>query len=343
MVSSLKNTTLFAPEIMHYHKSLINFLKQKNIFCNYYSTRNKNYQYNTSNNKKYLSILSIIQIIKSSDNFIICGNSTLKHLFIIFLVNFIFKKKYYLASDSHNIVRKFSVKYFLKYFFFKFFFNNIKGFIVPGVKSKKYLNNFHKGKKFFFFANYPFDFYKTTYFKNKKRKKLNILIVSRWVKEKNLDYTLNSLNIFCTNNPDKKIILNIVTDKSKKYIEKNVLLNKNILLNVFNTINRKKMKLMLIENDLLLLLSEFEPWGIIIEESGLFKLPSIISNNCGASELANHKFKGICNLKKKNFNKLLQDFVKDKYTYNKINNWIITPRKFSNINKNINKFISTLC
>ena len=103
------------------------------------------------------------------------------------------------------------------------------------------------------------------------------------------------------------------------------------------------MKLMLIENDLLLLLSEFEPWGIIIEESGLFKLPSIISNNCGASELANHKFKGICNLKKKNFNKLLQDFVKDKYTYNKINNWIITPRKFSNINKNINKFISTLC
>jgi len=31
------------------------------------------------------------------------------------------------------------------------------------------------------------------------------------------------------------------------------------------------------------------------------------------------------------------------YNYNKINNWIITPRKFSHINKNINKFISTLC
>ena len=32
MVSSLKNITLFAQEIMHYHKSLINFLKQKNDF-----------------------------------------------------------------------------------------------------------------------------------------------------------------------------------------------------------------------------------------------------------------------------------------------------------------------
>lgn len=343
MVFSLKNITLFAPEIMHYHKSLVNFLKQKNIFCNYYSTRNKNFQYKTSHNKKYLNILSIIQITKSSDNFIICGNSTLKHLFIIFLVNFIFKKNYYIGSDSHNIFREFSVKYFLKYFLYKFLFNNTKGFIVPGLKSKKYLNNFYPKKKFFYFANYPFDFYKKTYFKNKKRKKLNILIVSRWVKEKNLDYTIDCLNIFCKNNLDKKIILNIVTDKTKNHIKKNVIFHENITLNVFNNLSRKKMKSIIMKNDLLILLSKFEPWGIIIEEAGILKLPIIISNNCGASELANYRFKGICNLKKKNFNKLLQNFVKDKYTFNKINNWIITPRKFSHINKNINKFISTLC
>ena len=339
MVSNLKKVILLTPEIMHYHKSLKKILEQKKIICQIYSTRKKNYQYQTSNNQTYLNIFSALDVIKKNQNFLICGNSTLKNIFIIFILNFILKKNYFLLSDSHNKIKKKETKYILKIIFFKLFMGNVKAVIVPGIKSKNYLKNFFPNKKFYFFANYPFDF--TLLKKNKeiKKKSLQILIVSRWVAEKNLDFTISELNKFSKKHTKLRIILNLVTDKTKSFLSEKVIINKNITLKIYNQLNRSSIHILMKKSQLLIMLSKFEPWGIVIEESGLLKLPSIISNNCGASELAGNNYKGICKLNSNHFKILLEKFIFDKYTKKNISNWIIRPRNLNSINQNINEFL----
>ena len=86
MVPHLKHLILFAPEIMHYHESLKKTFKEKKIICDIYSTRRTPRQYEIAKKSTYLSLLSIFKVINSSKNFLICGNSTIKHIFIIFLL-----------------------------------------------------------------------------------------------------------------------------------------------------------------------------------------------------------------------------------------------------------------
>lgn len=347
MVHSIKKLIIFAPEIMHYHNSLAIFLeKNKKVICTCYATRKKNFQYeiSKSNKNEYLNIFLIIKIIKANKNFFICGNNTFKHIFIIFLLNYIFKKNYYLVSDSHHFIKKKTINFFFKYLFFKFFMGNVNSIIVPGIQSMHYLKNFFPNKFFHFFANYPFDFKKVRRNIAKKNKKyLKILIISRWVEEKNLNFTLHGLNKFIEKSNEKKIILNIVTDKSRSFILNNYKLNKEISLNVYRKLKRKNIYTLLKKNHLLILLSKFEPWGIVVEESGMVSLPSIISNRCGAMDLTNKNYLGVCNLKLKNFVNLLEKFSKDLFKLKNVSRWIVKPRDLKTINKNVNQFIFTLC
>ena len=97
------------------------------------------------------------------------------------------------------------------------------------------------------------------------------------------------------------------------------------------------------KSDILILLSTYEPWGIVIEESGLLKLPSIISKQCGASELAQKNYKGLCNLNSNHFIHLLKNFAFDKFIKRKISSWIIRPRSLNLIHKDIEKLKNHLC
>jgi hypothetical protein len=342
MVSNLKKLILIAPEVMHYHKSLKKILKKKGIICELYSTRNKNYQYKNREVSKYLSFISIFNIINSNQNFLVCGNSTLKHVFIIFFLNFFTSKFFFLASDSHYNIKKNKIKSFLKYLFFNLFFFNVSGFVVPGIKTKNYISNFFSNKKFFLFANYPFDFETKSIIRPFRKNNLKILIISRWVKKKNLDFVLTHINFFSLANLKFKIELNIVTDKKFSFIKRKIKMNKNIILKIFGNVNRKSINNLMRKNNILILLSKYEPWGIVIEESGLLKLPSIISKNCGAAELADKNYKGLCNLNSQNFIELIENFSHDLFVLKNVANWIVSPRDLNEINKNIEKFKKNL-
>jgi len=343
MVSNLKQLILLTPEVMHYHKSLKKILKKKGVICEIYSTRDKNHQYEISDVSKYLCFFSVFKIIKSNKNFLICGNSTIKHIFIIFILNFFTSKKFFLASDSQRNIKVNKIKLILKYFFFKFFFFNISGFVVPGVRTKNYLSFFFPYKKFFLFANYPFDFSMNNIIRPFHKKNLKILIISRWVKEKNIDFALKQINIFSLENSKFKIQLNIVTDKTLLFLRRQMDINKNIILKIFRAVNRKSIYNLMKENNILIQLSKFEPWGIVIEESGLLKLPSIISKNCGAAELADKNYKGLCDLDSRHFIKLLKDFSYDQFVLKNVSEWIVRPRDLNLIIMNIEKFKNELC
>ena len=343
MVSSLKQLILLTPEVMHYHKSLKKILKKKGIICEIYSTRDKSRQYKISDVSRYLRFFSVLKIIKLNKNFLICGNSTIKHIFIIFILNFFTSKSFFLASDSQHNIKKNKIKLIFKYFFFKLFFFNISGFVVPGVRTKNYLSFFFPHKKFFLFANYPFDFKMNNKIRPFGKKNLKVLIISRWVKEKNLEFTLKQINTFSLENSKFKIQLNIVTDKTLFFLRKKININKNVILKIFRGINRKSIYNLMKENNILILLSKFEPWGIVIEESGLLKLPSIISKNCGAAELAGKNYKGLYNLDSHHFIQLLKDFSYDQFVLKNVSEWIVRPRDLNLIINNVEKFKSELC
>jgi glycosyltransferase involved in cell wall biosynthesis len=111
--------------------------------------------------------------------------------------------------------------------------------------------------------------------KNKIYQK-KFLYVGRLVKIKNLESLITIFNEL----PEHQ--LTIIGDGEEKKALKSIA-SKNIIF--IDSIENRKLKYNFYENNILILLSLKEVWGLVVEESLYFGLPVIISQNCGACEL----------------------------------------------------------
>ena len=111
--------------------------------------------------------------------------------------------------------------------------------------------------------------------KNKAYKK-RFLFVGRLSEVKNLASIVNVFNAL----PDHQ--LTIIGDGEEKQHLLNIA-KKNILF--IESVDNENIKFEFQKNDIFILPSKSEPWGLVVEEALYFGLPVIVSKNCGSCEL----------------------------------------------------------
>jgi glycosyltransferase involved in cell wall biosynthesis len=124
--------------------------------------------------------------------------------------------------------------------------------------------------------------------KNVKSSIVNFLFVGQLIKRKGLEKLIKVLN----DNTFIKARFTFVGDGPLKKKIKSITIKKNI--NHYNFLNKKKLDQVYDENDILILLSNFDGWGVVIVEAMSKKMAVISNKNVGASlDLIRHKYNGI--------------------------------------------------
>lgn len=122
-------------------------------------------------------------------------------------------------------------------------------------------------------------FYESLQREYKKR----FLYIGRLSKVKNIEILIKIFNDL------PKYSLTIVgSGEEKEHLK--LIARRNIIFK--DPIENKKLKNEFLNNDILILSSISESWGLVVEEALYFGLPVVISENCGASELIKNGFNG---------------------------------------------------
>jgi glycosyltransferase involved in cell wall biosynthesis len=102
------------------------------------------------------------------------------------------------------------------------------------------------------------------------------LFIGRLSKVKNIEILINIFN-----NLNEYQLTIVGLGEEYEYFKS--ISNKNIIYK--GSIKNKSIKHIFFENDVLILPSISEPWGLVVEEALYFELPCIVSKNCGVSQL----------------------------------------------------------
>ena len=117
----------------------------------------------------------------------------------------------------------------------------------------------------------------------KKDYKKRFLFIGRLSKEKNIDILINLFN----NLNDYKLTI-IGTGPLGQELRNNA--QKNIIFK--GVISNQNLKEHFEVNDIILLPSISETWGLVVEEALYFGMPAIVNDNCGVSELIKYGVNG---------------------------------------------------
>ena len=117
----------------------------------------------------------------------------------------------------------------------------------------------------------------------KREYRKRFLFVGRLSKVKNIEVLITIFNKL----KDYKLTI-VGTGEYEKYLKS--IANKNIIF--LGAIENKDLKNKFHENDIFVLPSISETWGLVVEEALYFGLPVIVSENCGASELIKNDING---------------------------------------------------
>ncbi|WP_217532907.1 glycosyltransferase [Vibrio metschnikovii] len=131
------------------------------------------------------------------------------------------------------------------------------------------------------------------------------LYIGRLSKEKNIEELIKIFNGL------PNYTLNVVGDGiEKKNLE--LIAKDNIFFH--GSVANSEIKDLFKENDLLILPSLSEPWGLVVEEALYFGLPVIVTKNCGSSELVVDKVTGfIIDVSLKDLDKVISSI--SEYSY----------------------------
>jgi len=119
--------------------------------------------------------------------------------------------------------------------------------------------------------------------KVKKEYKKRFLFIGRLSEEKNIDMLVNIFNEL-----DECTLTIIGTGQLEKELKDKA--KSNIIFE--GQVENSKLKEYFKSNDIFVLPSLAEPWGLVVEEALYFGLPVMVSKNCGASELIIDGFNG---------------------------------------------------
>jgi glycosyltransferase involved in cell wall biosynthesis len=122
--------------------------------------------------------------------------------------------------------------------------------------------------------------------KNIKRKQgknvLRILFVGNGATRKGLDYLIDAYKQL--KKEEYNVSLTVVSSWITDFKEKGILL--------LDHVSSKKMKSLYLTNDVLVLPSLLDGWGLVVTEAMSYGLPVIVSKNTGVKEIIKHKFNG---------------------------------------------------
>jgi glycosyltransferase involved in cell wall biosynthesis len=204
---------------------------------------------------------------------IIVGGYKLKNIF--FIKNWCKKNnvKIYLWLEFIWFKNFFSEKVYN--FFLKFFFLNINGILCVGKKALNYYKKFNHNC-----LNLPYSIKLSPYKKKKFKKKFKnivFLYAGQIIKRKGVIQLLEAFSML--NN--KSCYLNIVGDGNlKKTLKEKYKKNKNIKF--FNFMNKKKLTKFFYKNDIFILPSYFDGWGVVVCQAMAAYMPVIGTSKVGS-------------------------------------------------------------
>ncbi len=235
------------------------------------------YTFLNQNNKK-IHFLKLIE--KINPNVIIIGGYNLEFSSLTYKFPNL-KKIYWLERvNEKNIIKKFLRR--------KILFNKLKdasAILAIGQNAKKFYSKFNK--KVF---NLPYSISPlNSNLKKKINLTLNFLFVGQLIERKGLKKLLNVLKYNDFNNSKFTFV---GSGPLKQKIKKISNTKKNI--KYYDFMNKKKLDNIYSQNDILILLSNFDGWGVVLVEAMSKKLAIISNNNVGASiEFIKNKYNGI--------------------------------------------------
>jgi len=240
----------------------------------------KKYNWYTCLNQKNKKNHFLKIIKKINPNVIIIGGYNLEFNNLMYKFPDL-KKIYWLERvNEKNIIKKFLRRKILS--------NRLKdasAILAIGENAKKFYSKFNKNV-----FNLP---YSISPFKSDIKKKikptLNFLFVGQLIERKGLK---NLLNVLKNNNFNNSKFTIVGSGPLKQEIKKISNAKKNI--KYFDFINKKKLNYIYSQNDILVLLSNFDGWGVVVVEAMSKKLAIISSKSVGASiEFIKNKYNGI--------------------------------------------------
>ena len=208
--------------------------------------------------------------------------------------------------------------------YFKFFLSeNYDFFWVPGKSSKKLLNYYGVSKKLIFENLYNINqniFYNKI---NLHKRKNNFIFVGQCIKRKNFDILAKS---FIENFKNKNIRLIVITNTSKRKINKKYLKNRNIRF-YFN-LTSKEISNKLNQNKFFILPSKVDHWPLALLEAISTGNICIVSKNLGNINELNSK--NLTVIKEIGYSSIKRTFnLVNNYSKKKLNRIVSINKKLS--------------
>ncbi len=234
-------------------------------------------------------------------------------------------------------------KNIIKFFFLKYLFSKIDFFLFIGKLNLKFYKHFKIQNFKLYSAPYFVDnsFFSKNKTNHKRNKKIKFLFVGKLIERKNPLLFLKLAERF---KEKKNIVFNIVGSGPlerycQKYIKHKRLQNVK-MLGFKNQIELKKIYSL---NNYLIMTSNYETWGLVINEAMASGLPVITSHNSGAAhDLIKHNYNGYIYRNSGHLFKIISLLSRDKKLSIKLRSNIKKKIKQYNVDKTVRSIIKIL-
>lgn len=252
------------------------------------------------NKVSFLSPLKInfYKLLKDKDlKFVIVhGWGSLSNILFIIQAKFLNKKILLRGEASDHFNKNRYIKKFLRENFLKILFYFVDGFLFIGNNNKQFYLNRNIPEKKLFFAPYCID---NDYFKKLKHTndhKLKILFVGKFINRKRTIDLLKAIAIINKNHDSfiENVLINIIGSgenekKLRDFKDENNLTNVKFL----GFKNQNEIREFYSLSDILVITSENEPWGLVVNEAMASSCAIISSDGVGcAIDLVKNDFNG---------------------------------------------------
>lgn len=321
----------------------------------------KGYKYSILKNSNKISLDSfffnssgIKQAIKKNfDKVIILGWNNIFYLKTFFWCLY-YSSEIIIRSENNLYKKQTLFKKILKEIILRIFFKMINAFISIGSLNEEFYKHYGVKKNKIFRAPYSVDdnFFKKNKVRNKQiwKKNNNIrnlakvfLFVGKLIKRKSV---LDLIKVAQSKKLNNNVHFLIIGDgplKKKLLQEINNLKLNNISILGFKSQNQLKFYYSLA--DVLILPSEYETWGLVINEAMSAGVPCIVSDSCGAAKDMIIKYKTGFKYKNGNINqliKLINLIINNKdILFDLKKNTFLFSKKFS-LNKTVEGFLNAI-
>lgn len=252
------------------------------------------------NKVSFLSPLKInfYKLLKDKDlKFVIVhGWGSLSNILFIIQAKFLNKKILLRGEASDHFNKNRYIKKFLRENFLKILFYFVDGFLFIGKNNKQFYLNRNIPEKKLFFAPYCVDNHHFNMLKHKNDHKIKLLFVGKFINRKRTIDLLKALALINTNNAvfRENVLINIIgSGENEKKLKDFGNINSLNNVKFLGFKNQNEIREFYSLSDILVITSENEPWGLVVNEAMASSCAIISSDGVGcANDLVKNDFNG---------------------------------------------------